>query len=123
MRADCSGFVSCCLRVAGVLPEGVSYGSGSYAAETGTCADTLRKNGFEPLPYSLASLRPFDIIAVSGHVEVFCRKYGRSGLSYAWGNNHHTSRGGLPCWMMKKNYALIWRQMTEQDAVDRILSD
>lgn len=113
VRADCSGFVSCCLRVAGIIKENETYGSSSYAETTGPCAEALRAAGFELYPYSFEAIRPFDIIAVSGHVEIFYHKYGRSGLSYAWGNNHNVSRGGLPCWMTKKKYKIIWRCMLE----------
>lgn len=118
VRADCSGFVSCCLRVAGVLPFGANYGSSSFATTTGKCAELLKASGFVPMKYSFDIVQPFDIIALNGHVEIFCKKYGNSGLSYAWGNNHNVSRGGLPCWMTKKKYVTIWRRIGEQDEID-----
>ena len=69
------------------------------------------------MKYSFDVVQPFDIIALNGHVEIFCKKYGNSGLSYAWGNNHNVSRGGLPCWMTKKKYVIIWRRIEEQDKI------
>ena len=51
VRADCSGFVSCCLRVAGVLPPGTNYSSDSFVSTSGKCAQCLKDAGFESFRY------------------------------------------------------------------------
>lgn len=106
---DCSGFTSACLQLMGVFPRSYAPTSGYFADPNGKVSSYLRKAGFSPYPYNINSVQPFDIIALNGHVEVYAGKIGGSMKSYSWGNIHDLSRGGMPSYMSKDNYKLIWR--------------
>lgn len=106
---DCSGFTSACLQLMGVFPRSYVPTSGYFADPNGKVAAYLKKAGFTPFRYSISSLQPFDIIARNGHVEIYAGKVGNSMKAYAWGNIHDYQKGGLPCYMAKEPYTLIWR--------------
>ena len=95
VRHDCSGYVSACLRAAGIIKTTQIFRSGDFVG-SGSAATALRKAGFIQLPYSKTNVRPFDIIALNGHVEIFAGVIGGKMKSYSWGNVHDTAHGGMP---------------------------
>lgn len=103
---DCSGFVCSCLWKHGVnVPLTGSYG---FVEPTTTFAKLMTEAGFKKIKYDATKLEPGDIMCKNGHVEI----YYEPKKSYAWGNIHdglgkHT---GLPCWMAKLAYTIIWRK-------------
>lgn len=110
VRCDCSGFVSACMRVAGLARQNECFRSGDFASENGPLAQRLKKAGFKPIKFETKLLRPFDIIAKEGHVEIF-DSFNENGkpLVWAWGRNHNIENGGLPTAMSKQAYTLMWR--------------
>ena len=109
VRHDCSGYVSACLRAAGIIKTTQIFRSGDFVG-SGSAATALRKAGFIQLPYSKTNVRPFDIIALNGHVEIFAGMVGGKMKSYSWGNVHDTAHGGMPCatWPADR-FVTIWR--------------
>ena len=106
---DCSGFTSACLQLMGAFPRTHVPTSGYFAKTTGDTAAYLRKAGFTPYPFSIATMQPFDIIAMNGHVEIFAGYVGNRKKSYSWGNIHDLSKGGMPSWYCSDPYQVIWR--------------
>ena len=111
VRHDCSGFVSACLRAEGVIKTTQTFRSGDYL-QNGAAAPLLKKAGFTPLPYNINLVQPYDIIAYNGHVEIYAGKSGNSMRSWSWGSCHDGRNGhiGMPAYMSKKNYAVMWRK-------------
>lgn len=112
VRHDCSGFVSACLRAAGIIGSGVIYSSRDFLAG-GRASSALRKAGFVSMRYSLSSVRPYDIIAYNGHVEIYAGRINGSDRSWAWGSVHDGLNGhtGEPCYTASKSrYVVMWRQ-------------
>ena len=110
VRKDCSGFVSCCLRVAGYISSSQCFCSRDFAATSGTLHNLLTKAGFQQYRYSVDLLQPYDIIALAGHVEIYNGYVGGKHTSWGWGSNHNVSRGGLPCKTARlKQYSCFWR--------------
>ena len=109
VRHDCSGYVSACLRAAGIIKPTQIFRSGDFVG-SGSAATALRKAGFIQLPYSKTNVRPFDIIALNGHVEIFAGMVGGKMKSYSWGNVHDTAHGGMPSatWPTDR-FVQIWR--------------
>ena len=85
------------------------FRSGDFVG-SGSAATALRKAGFIQLPYSKTNVRPFDIIALNGHVEIFAGVIGGKMKSYSWGNVHDTAHGGMPSatWPADR-FVSIWR--------------
>ena len=89
---DCSGFVTACLKYFGVSTnKSYAYTSSNFTStdKNSKCYQALVNGGFTRMEYSYAQLRPFDIIAKNGHVEIYYGK-GQDGIhrSYSWGNTH-----------------------------------
>ena len=89
---DCSGFVTACLKYFGVSTnKNYSYTSNDFTStdKSQKCYKALTDAGFTRMEYSYAQLKPFDIIAKNGHVEIYYGK-GQDGIhrSYSWGNTH-----------------------------------
>ena len=80
VRHDCSGYVSACLRAAGIISPTTMYRSGDFLAN-GSAASALKRAGFVPMRYSLANCKPYDIIAYNGHVEIYAGKMNGSDRS------------------------------------------
>lgn len=90
VRDDCSGFVSACLRAAGMLPAGVDYSSTEYTKGKGATA--LEKAGFKKYPWpGWDNVLPYDIMTYCGHIEIYAGKSDRK-RSWSWGSVHD----GLP---------------------------
>lgn len=109
VRSDCSGFVSACLQKLGAISNTTIYSSADYASPSGACGKALLAAGFQNYPYSFDDLREGDIYSKGGgHVEI----YAGSSKAYAWGSNHNVNspkNPGLPTWMSKQGYTIIWR--------------
>ena len=119
IRPDCSGFVGACLAYLGISfknGETPYYpSSADYLSESNNVYKTLVSNGFERLRYSKNSLRCYDIIVSSNHMEIYAGNKNEQDISYAWGSDHSKKDngrvGGLPCPMYKKaDYTVIWRK-------------
>ena len=110
VRHDCSGYVSACLRNAGIIKTTQIYRSGDFLVN-GTAAPQLRQAGFVPIPYNINEVQPFDIIARNGHVEIYAGKVGNSMRSWSWGSCHdgRNSHAGMPAYMSKQAYVVMWR--------------
>lgn len=111
VRHDCSGFVSACLRAAGIISPTSIYRSGDFLMN-GAAAASLRRAGFYPMTYSYSLLQPFDIIAYNGHVEIYAGKQNGADRSWSWGSCHDglNGRSGMPAYMAAKTrYVTIWR--------------
>lgn len=109
---DCTAYVSTCLQVLGVFPKGYAPGSASFAAQMSDCGRKLSKGGFQCIPFSWATVRPYDIISVfknggSHHAEI----YAGNNRSWSWGAIHDNlhNKGGMPCGTAKLAYQVIWR--------------
>lgn len=112
VRHDCSGYVSACLRAAGIISPTTMYRSGDFLAN-GSAASALKRAGFVPMRYSLANCKPYDIIAYNGHVEIYAGKMNGSDRSWSWGSCHDGRNGrvGMPAYMAAKTrYVTMWRQ-------------
>ena len=66
------------------------------------------------MPYNLAIVQPFDIIAYNGHTEIYAGLVdGHTHLSWSWGSCHDGRNGnsGMPTYTNEKSrYVIIWRQ-------------
>ena len=82
-----------------------SYG---FVAPTQTFKKLMEENGFKKLDYDANKLEQGDIICKNGHVEI----YYEPKKVYAWGNIHDGigKHSGMPCWMAKLPYTVIWRK-------------
>lgn len=79
---DCSGFVSLCLRVAGI-EKNASYSSSSLATKAST-------KMIENIPWNKSGtqgLKKGDILVYSGHTEVYAGKINGVGKVYNWGGD------------------------------------
>lgn len=109
VRADCSGFISACLRMFGVLQSNKS--TGELASRTNEVAEALRAKGFRDCDYVWEYAQPYDIVIKGGaHGEILAEK-GDHPKSYGWGANHHNN---MPCYadagrLSKGFYKTIWR--------------
>lgn len=110
-RCDCSGFVTSCLWRYGALqtvswpPSSSAYTSAAYIA------DLMEAAGFVMLPFSWEEAKPFDIIAYSGHIEIYNGILNGRKSSWSWGSCHDKAHGGLPCSTaaQSRGYEIIWR--------------
>ena len=121
---DCTGYVSSCLQIFGVFKKGERYGSEGFGlascADFKRCEKSLLKGGFVRLPFSWATVRPFDIISVfegrgagqKHHAEIYAGKINGKDYSWSWGSIHDkiVKPGvGMPCPSAKYAYRWIWR--------------
>ena len=83
-KTDCSGFVSICLQQVGLLNEGESYSSGSFATNLASIQgiQIIDNPSVEQLePGMLCYWAPDTSSRGSGHINI----YAGNGLSYDWG--------------------------------------
>lgn len=115
VRCDCSGFVGACLWKYGALQD-VNWSFGSSAYTSGDdVKDKLKDAGFEKMPFSWDTVKPFDIIAYTGHVEIYNGVVNGCHTSWSWGSVHDESHGGLPCKTshVSGGYDVIYRNTKE----------
>lgn len=112
---DCSAFVSACLQLFGAFPTNYVCSSREFSRDTGKTAELLRKAGFRPMAYSQDALLPGDIYSGNNgtfhHVEICAGNK----KTYSWGNIHDVEHGGMPSWMAKGPYQIIWRHGGKTD--------
>ena len=110
---DCSGFVSACLQYFGVFKSGnnggVSPSSSAFASK-----DLLLKKGFKSFKFDKGAVKPYDIVAKKGHVEIIANEkaYTENGTkSWSWGSVHNGKNGNspMPAPTSKDEYTVIWR--------------
>ncbi len=109
IRPDCSGFVTTCLVLFGVLPENKVLSLSSYAY-TDANNSTLKQTGFVSSSWNgWDSLQEGDIIATNGHVEIFCENdsNGRHKV-YNCGSNESTNNPN-PTNSGHKSYTTVWK--------------
>lgn len=109
VRPDCSGFVSACLRMFGVLQSDTS--SSGLADMSSNVAEALRAKGFKACDYFWDAAQPYDIIVKGGsHTEILADK-GEHPTSYGWGAQHyHNMPFRADADQLKGNYyQIIWR--------------
>lgn len=107
VRKDCSGFVSACLRKAGMVPMNFLTQSRGILTN-GYDANKLKSAGFIPLKWDLSKAQPFDIFVVAGHTEI----YAGNSKSYNWGSVHDLNKGGMPSGtshLKSGGYSVMWR--------------
>ena len=112
---DCSAFVSACLQLFGAFPTNYVCSSREFSRDTGKTAELLRNAGFRPIAYSQDILQPGDIYSGNNgtfhHVEICAGNK----KTYSWGNIHDIEHGGMPSWMAKGPYQIIWRHGGKTD--------
>lgn len=107
VRTDCSGFVSFCLKVMGILANNVNLTSSNF---TSSCT-TLTNNGFTYMDWpGWEGLKEGDIIAEPGsHVEIFSRHDGNDDYVYNVGSNSSASAEGETKDGHTHNYKTVFR--------------
>ena len=114
-RADCSGFVSLCLQVAGVYESRKVDNSSNFGASN----QTLTNAGFTCMKFNgWDSLEPGDIISAPGsHVEIFSRNDGETHYVYNYGSNNSAKEPGeTKDKGTSHNYSYVWRPSAELTA-------
>jgi hypothetical protein len=110
---DCSGFVSACCNAYGINLYDAQGGHNAPVSRQFACIwkssvpSKLQAGGFTKLKWSRSALRPFDITAGNGHVEIFAG----GSKAYSWGGVHDLAFGGMPSaasFGSSTNY-VIWR--------------
>ena len=109
VRHDCSGFITACLWKYGALANVIYPPASSEYTNGDSLGAQLTLDGFEKIPFSWDTVKPFDIITYNGHIEIYNGIINGKHTSWAWGNNHDIAHGGLPCSTVKKQYTYIWR--------------
>ena len=121
-RDDCSGFVSCCLQVYGVIPKR-SYVTNEAATgkANSTILNSFNKAGFQRIPYNKNILQPYDIVYVCkrpthSHTEIIHSINNNNIKVWSWGNVHdgltygnRPRNAGMPCGFSNKPYEYIYR--------------
>lgn len=121
MRTDCSGFVSCCLDAYGAFKEGTKLNSSGFSSTSGLGSSTMKATGFIPLQWpGWDGLMAGDIIAKSGHVEIFAENDSNKHKVWNWGSGSSASNPGVTN-SSKPSYTIIWRHPNATG--DIILSD
>ena len=106
VRTDCSGFVSACLIAFGKLKNGTMLSSHNYSNKSDS---NMSGTGFAAMDWpGWDALIEGDIIARSGHVEIFARNDGNTHYVYNCGgtdsvNSPDATRTG------HSSYTTIWR--------------
>lgn len=109
VRHDCSGFVSACLRKAGFV-ETSFLSSSARLLENADHGKVLKSLGFVPIKYDLSKAKPFDILVLNGHTEIYAGVVNGSHKSYSWGNRHDLVKGGMPSATYPKDkFTVMWR--------------
>ena len=112
VRTDCSGFVSAC----------ISYYTGQdfQTNSTGFLSSNisvLQNAGFQYMPWpGWEGLVPGDIIAISGHVEIFAGNEGGTHMVYNCGSDSSTNNPGITK-SSRSGYTSIWRSPEAGSAV------
>lgn len=106
VRTDCSGFVSSCLRYFGVLKNGVNLTSTEFANKGN---NYMTSSGFSPMAWpGWNGLSEGDIIAVSGHVEIFAYNKDNHHYVYNCGSNKSCNSAN-PTISGHDAYSTVWR--------------
>ena len=102
VRTDCSGFVTACLQV-----YGVKVGSLTSNSFLGSI-NALSKAGFKKMKWKgWGSLKKGDIIAKSGHVEIFSDNKGGSHHVWNFGSPKSAYKQGTTS--DNRSYTVVWR--------------
>lgn len=113
VRADCSGYISAVLRLAGIFQMGVNYCANDFMPNH-DAARILQRAGFVPIQFTgLANCKPYDLVVHSRHIECYAgvRDASYSSVvkmrSWGWGSNHFHK---MPCGCdPKAQYSIVWR--------------
>ncbi len=117
VRYDCTGYLSSCLQLFGVVPRGYGISSEMAGNPQSDFGKRVAKAGFKVLKYNKSILLPFDIVAVfegrgkgqQHHAEIYAGKVNGKDKSWTWGNVHDNAHGGLPSSFANYRYKVIYR--------------
>ena len=117
VRYDCTGYLSSCLQLFGVVPKGYGISSEMAGNPSSDFGKRVTKAGFKVLKYNKSILLPFDIVAVfegrgkgqQHHAEIYAGKVNGQDKAWTWGNVHDNAHGGLPSAFAKLRYKYIYR--------------
>lgn len=105
VRTDCSGFVSACLQLMGILPGGKTLTSGSFLSGDN---NDLVAGGFTSRPFTgWEQLTPGDIVARTKHVEIFASMNNGSPYVYNCGSTKSCNTPGATA-AGKKAHTIVW---------------
>ena len=102
-RADCSGFVSTCLKFYGVLPDSTQIYSGEMTHRNGLMENT----GFTYKTFSDWNLQPGDIVAKSGHTEIYAGRLNGNIFVYNVGSPN-SANSASATGRAYKTYSCVW---------------
>lgn len=102
-RSDCSGFVSACLKFYGVLPDSTQLYSGEMTHQNGLMANT----GFTYKTFSNWNLQPGDIVAKSGHTEIYAGRLNGNIFVYNVGSPN-SANSASATGRAYKTYSCVW---------------
>lgn len=112
VRTDCSGFVSACVSYY-TGQDFLTNSSGYLSPNIGI----LQNAGFQYMPWpGWEGLVPGDIIAISGHVEIFAGNEGGTHMVYNCGSDSSTNNPGMTK-TSRSAYSSIWRSPEAGSAV------
>lgn len=104
VRTDCSGFVSACIA----FFTGTNFATTSSGL-LGSNIPVLQNAGFTQMPFpGWDQCLPGDILAVSGHTEIFAGNQGGSHMVYNCGSSNSVNNPGETR-SSKPSYTVIWR--------------
>ena len=106
-RTDCSGFVGACLKFFGVASDDTNFTSSTFL-NGGT--SSVKNTGFTYGGWpGWDGLQEGDIIATSGHVEIFCRNEGGKHYVYNCGSNSSVNNPNATVTGHPNGYTAVWR--------------
>lgn len=113
-RWDCSGYVSACLVVYGEKPKGWTTNSGGFASSG------LALKNFKYMNWpGWDNLQEGDIIAKSGHVEIFA--YNKDGSHYVYNAGSTPAiKATSPTRSSKPSYTGVWRPNNPGSGVELV---
>ena len=115
VRTDCSGFVGACLKFYGVLNENTNVTSSSFT--NGGNSDVKGTNFGHLSWQGWDSLEEGDIIALNGHVEIFCRNEGGKHYVYNCGSDTSVNTPTETVTGHPNGYTDVWRPGSPGEAV------
>ena len=104
VRTDCSGYVTACLKY-----YGCNVGNMTSASFTNPSNQTMLNSGFVSMPFTgWENLQEGDIIAKTGHVEIYSHTENGKHMVYNCGSTN-SLRSATPTKSSKIVYTTVWR--------------
>ena len=107
VRTDCSGFVGACLKLYGAIPESSNPNSSTFTSRS---YPSLSEHGFQSMGWSgWDSLKPGDIIAKNGHVEIFSHNANGQHYVFNCGSDSSVNNANATVTGHGEGYSTVWR--------------